>query len=404
MAPANSTQTLLSPAELSFIHSSLSLTPPIRPDLRSSTQFRPLIAETDILASTNGSARICFSDGTEAIVGIKAELEKTPRSLQDVDAGSSNGTNGDVSMAASSGSESDDEIDAPIETRKLRKPRAGQAAAAGKVSDAWLEASIEIPGYRDDDNLPVFLGSMITETLLAEGSLKRKLRINARWHWKLYIDILLLSQPLSYPLPLLSLTTHLALLNARLPRLTSEPEDDPMFDDDWDAAIPLYVRSKSKKAKVRPPVTLLVMNVGDNVIFDPAKEELAVAEMVLAVSVVSTSSEDGMKLLAVRTIDPPSRLTPPGIPNSINPATANPGPASAPASQASTPAATHAGNVAGAPTNAAQEVLLEKEKGNLWSPPRGGVKRHLIAHVIKAVVGRGGVASEVLDGLANVRS
>ena len=70
-------QVLLSPAELAYLHSSLSLQPPIRPDGRSPTQFRPLTAETGILPGTNGSARVCFSDGTEAIVGIKAEIEKS---------------------------------------------------------------------------------------------------------------------------------------------------------------------------------------------------------------------------------------------------------------------------------------------------------------------------------------
>src|SRR3954449_5640193 len=77
MAPSATQQVLLSPAELSYLHKSLSHLPPIRPDGRTSTQFRPLIAESDILPGTNGSARICFADGTEAIVGIKAEVEKS---------------------------------------------------------------------------------------------------------------------------------------------------------------------------------------------------------------------------------------------------------------------------------------------------------------------------------------
>ena len=76
MAPSAS-HTLLSPAELAYLRTSLSSTPPIRPDARTPTQFRPLIAETDILPGTNGSARICFADGTEAVVGVKAEVEKT---------------------------------------------------------------------------------------------------------------------------------------------------------------------------------------------------------------------------------------------------------------------------------------------------------------------------------------
>ncbi len=79
MAPPT-TQPLLSPAELAYLHSSLSLSPPIRPDLRAPTQFRPLVAETDILPGTNGSARICFADGSEAIVGVKAEVEKKNKS------------------------------------------------------------------------------------------------------------------------------------------------------------------------------------------------------------------------------------------------------------------------------------------------------------------------------------
>src|ERR1700679_1894837 len=82
MAPSATQQVLLSPAELSYLHTSLSLTPPIRPDGRTPSQFRPLIAETDILPGTNGSARICFADGTEAIVGIKAEVEKSRSSYQ----------------------------------------------------------------------------------------------------------------------------------------------------------------------------------------------------------------------------------------------------------------------------------------------------------------------------------
>src|SRR2546421_12446157 len=81
MPPSATAQLPLSPAELSYLHTSLSLTPPIRPDARTTTQFRPLVAETDILPSTNGSARICFADGTEAIVGVKAEVEKTQNSL-----------------------------------------------------------------------------------------------------------------------------------------------------------------------------------------------------------------------------------------------------------------------------------------------------------------------------------
>ena len=112
MAPSSTQQVLLSPAELSYLHTSLSLTPPIRPDSRTASQFRPLIAESNILPGTNGSARICFADGTEAIVGIK-----------------------------------------------------------------------------DDDSMPVFLSALLGEALLADGEFTRRLWINERFHWKLYLDV-----------------------------------------------------------------------------------------------------------------------------------------------------------------------------------------------------------------------
>lgn len=73
------------------------------------------------------------------------------------------------------------------------------------------------------------------------------------------------------------------------------------------------------------------MAVGENVIFDPSKEELAVADCALAVSVGEGAEETEttmevevdvkartLRLLSVRTIDPPSRLTAPGVPNAVN--------------------------------------------------------------------------------------
>lgn len=201
---------------------------------------------------------------------------------------------------------------------------------------------------------------------------------------------MLLSPPLSYPLPLLSLTTHLALLSTRIPKLKSELEEDPLFDDDWEAAVFLYPRGKKAKGRARPPVTLLVMAVQDNIIFDPSKEELAVAEVVLAVSVgersTGASNTDAeameieskpardLRLLSVRTIDPPSRLTPPGVPNFLNTATG--------------------GSAAG---SMQQSENIETE--GVWQPPRGGAKRKIIAAMIQRVLEKGGVGEEVLDGL-----
>ncbi|KAA6414597.1 MAG: 3 exoribonuclease family [Lasallia pustulata] len=297
MAPTTTTtHPLLSPAELSYLHSSLSLHPPIRTDSRSPTQFRPLVAETDILPSTNGSARICFADGTEAIVGVKAEVE-----MEEVGGGEDMG--------------------------------GGDGEEGKRGEEGWVELTIEIPGCRDDDALPIFLAAMLSEALVAGGELVARLRINARFHWKLYIDLQLTprpgrsssSPPHLLPLPLLSLTTHLALLCTRLPALTSEADEDPRFDDDWDASTPLYPRS-SPPTCPGPPVTLLVISVAANIIFDPTGSELAVADAVLAVSVGRTRAAAGdeggaVRVLGVRTIDPPARLTAAGVPDAVDAAT-----------------------------------------------------------------------------------
>lgn len=205
-------------------------------------------------------------------------------------------------------------------------------------------------------------------------------------------QILLLSPPLSYPLPLLSLTTHLALLSTRLPCLRSEGEEDPFFDDDWDAAVHLYPRHPATATATEavgqniphPPVTLLVMTAGENIIFDPTREELAVAEGVLAISVAAATADKGgdktgMRLLAIRTIDPPSRLTPPGVPDTENSTT-------------------------GTETRGAQGSAKEnvKKEGGVWTPPRGGITRQTIGRIIKMVLEKGGVAEEVMAGLEGV--
>jgi exosome complex component RRP42 len=166
-----SQQTLLSPAELAYLHSSLSLRPPIRPDGRSPTQFRPLTAETGVLPGTNGSARVCFADGTEAIVGVKAEIERT----------------GDASAAAPAtlqGEEQSHGSGAAAEGRQEGK-RSKKVVARGD----WLEMAVEIPGQRDDDAATVFLAEMLREALLADGQFAKKLWINSRFHWRLYLDV-----------------------------------------------------------------------------------------------------------------------------------------------------------------------------------------------------------------------
>lgn len=115
---------------------------------------------------------------------------------------------------------------------------------------------------------------------------------------------------------------------------------------------------------------MLVISVGANIFFDASREELAVADAVLAVTVGASPTTDNdhhhragtLSVLAVRTIDPPSRL-------------------SAPAAEM--------GMVTG----------NEGEKEGGWKPRKGGVKRGVLRRMLESCVERGGVGEEVLGGL-----
>jgi len=132
------------------------------------------------------------------------------------------------------------------------------------------------------------------------------------------------------------------------------------------------------------------MAVGTNILFDPSKEELAVADVALAISVgerprgkaraaVGAAPRD-LRLLAVRTIDPPSRLTPPGVPNSANAANDPSAAYKLPETRA-----TETGPIPG-----------------VWKAPRGGAKVAVLAAMTRKVMASGGIVDEVLDGLEGV--
>lgn len=160
-----------------------------------------------------------------------------------------------------------------------------------------------------------------------------------------------------------------------------------MFDDDWNAAEYLYPRPSKQNLtrQARPPVTLLVVSAGNNVIFDPTREEIAVADAVLAVSIARDDGKDGddghLKLLSIRTIDPPSRLTNHGIPNSENAATLA---------------------VVAGEEPPPQTAPVEENVPGVWKPSSGGVSRRVISKMVKMVLEKGGVGDEVMEGLAGV--
>jgi exosome complex component RRP42 len=371
---AASTSTTLSPAELSYLHTSLSLTPPLRPDLRSPSEFRPLRAETDLLPTCNGSAHVSLTDGSEALVGIKAEVHRT--------------RGGDVAKRL------EEEWNEKMRLDEWQTTGSGPSSNGRrrvKGNPDWISLNVDISTLRDDDALLNFLSEMLREPLLTAStqqntSLVDALVINSNWHWHLHIDILLLSPfsaaGTSYPLPLLSLATHLALRGTRLPKLKSQGEEDPLAHDDWESSMYLFPSRPKGKAKAKnepttipkveqlsmPPITLLVMTAGPNIIFDPSHSELAVADAVLAVSVGLAVSSTTPTILSVRTIETPARNT-----------------------------------MRGVPTTTSAEAAESEVIPGVWRPRTGGLKRDMLKRVVSTIVGGGGadggVAREVFDGL-----
>lgn len=100
---------------------------------------------------------------------------------------------------------------------------------------------------------------------------------------------------------------------------------------------------------------------------------------------IQSNNDDGMslKLLSIRSIDPPSRLTQPGVPNTENVATTG-------------------------STAAAEEAAImnpstdEGDVSGVWRPRRGGVKREVISRMVRMVLEKGGLGEEVLEGLEGV--
>lgn len=311
-----------------------------------------------------GSAHVGFADGREAVVGIRAEVERTvSRGNETTKQSEETNTGADADMMG---------------TNEAHQRKRGLGRAK------WVNLTLTLPGLRDDDKDVIFLEEMLREVLVAPasndttsegsagaGSLQDALVINTRWHWRLHIDVVLISPPEgsaagSYPLPLLSMAIHLALRDTRIPRLKSEGEEDPMADDDWEASVYLYANPARPETNYLaagvPPVTLLVMTVGENVIFDPSGTELAVADGVLAVSVGRNvnAASDEVSVLAVRMLETGARDTFKGVPR--------------------------------------------KEGGNdwdvvpgVWRPKVGGVKRDVLRKVMKMVLGE--VGMDVVGGL-----
>lgn len=228
----------LSPAELSYLRSSLELSSPVRPDSRLVNQFRPLQAASNFLPSTNGSARVKTADGAECIVGVKAKV---------------------IQLNVGENTEN-----FPVE--KL------------------VSVDVDISGLRDDSPGLTLICSTLQEMLVNSQLLSGlRLKLSSRFAFKLFIDALVLSHA-SNPLNLLSLTIYLALMSTRLPKLVSSIDDSaaeeiPVFDDDWDHSIPLTSdRHGDVEMIYKPPLLFVFAVVGNNLLVDPSRDEEIVSE------------------------------------------------------------------------------------------------------------------------------
>lgn len=183
---------------------------------------------------------------------------------------------------------------------------------------------------------------------------------------------------------------------------------------------------------VKPPITLLVMAVGSTILFDPTRQELNVADIVLAISVTSidevsgrdssssglvSSRRDGdglkggkkkrerrIRLVAIRTIDTPARLTAAGVLDKFNPATGGGVGVTSGTTSGSDSGFGSGGKAVGGGGSGgvmSRDEIGDDRDGNqgVWHPPLGGVKRGIISRMIRKVVEKGGVAEGVLDAL-----
>ncbi|OBA23359.1 hypothetical protein METBIDRAFT_35408 [Metschnikowia bicuspidata var. bicuspidata NRRL YB-4993] len=216
---------ILSPAERSYLHDSLTASPVIRPDGRKHFQFRPVEAKIDFLPGSNGSSRIRMTDGSECIVSVKAKV---------------------VLIAK---------------------------------EDNLVECDVDLAGFRDDSNFVSNLKFNLTD-LFTKNFPTQKLHLTSKYAYKLFIDCVVVSH-LSYPLTLITFSAYLALKATRLPLLTSEIDDSeieeqPTFSDDWERAQSLA--EIFGMPDFQPPLVVTVGVIGNNLIVDPSETEEQVLE------------------------------------------------------------------------------------------------------------------------------
>lgn len=248
-----------SPAELSYLRDSLKQDPPLRPDGRDCSEFRPIEGETSVLPSTNGSARVRSGDGGECLVGVKARVTRNS---------------------------------------KIGLNNTQDAADSVCAASPLIKVVVDISGSKEDDAAAVLISSMLTQTLSDSTELLQKLRLTSRFSFQLYIDALVVSNK-SHPMGLVSFAVYLALMTTRLPLLISNADDKraeevPVFHDDWEEAIPLC-----QGINWRPPLLFLLSVVESSILMDPTFQEEQVSNLGLVIGWSRSSTSGGL----VHTID-----------------------------------------------------------------------------------------------------
>ncbi|KAK9447677.1 ribosomal protein S5 domain 2-type protein [Limtongia smithiae] len=208
--------------EESYLNSSLSLRPPIRPDGRSQITLRSLDAAVSILPGTNGSARIRLGDGGECIVGVKVEVELVPR----------------------------DSLNSAV------------------------EVDCDIVGVQSNSPLHSLLCSTL-QTWIQRTLPPSIITISHNYRYKIFVDGVILDH-VSHPLTLFSMTIYLALLDTRLPLLVSNTTEVnegglPLFSNDWHQSWYLC-------RDWTPPIVQLGVVVGKNIFVDATGEETEVSD------------------------------------------------------------------------------------------------------------------------------
>ena len=125
----------------------------------------------------------------------------------------------------------------------MGKEEDGGNEPSGKGEESWVDVSIEIPGMRDDDALPVFLAAMLKEALLADGKLADRLWINKHFHWRLYIDVRSKTPPQPIPKNPNNMAYHPShkMTHPLLPKTLLHPSSQktPHSPTTWHTLLPL---------------------------------------------------------------------------------------------------------------------------------------------------------------------